>query len=103
MLLLGRSYAKKEMFDLAQSTFAEAVGTLASMDAAKKELLYELALIHQAVGDHEAYLEALKQIYDADSSYRDVADRVEVSYDPSAAIHSGVFMDSAGLYPQLLR
>jgi len=33
------------------------------------------------MGDHKAYLERMKEIYDTDYGYSDVAKRVESSYD----------------------
>lgn len=80
MLLLGRCFEKKNMNDLAQSAFMEASKELAIMDNTKKELLYELALVSEKMGKQEQYLEALKEIYNTDYGYRDVAKRVESSY-----------------------
>jgi hypothetical protein len=80
MLLLGRCFERKNMNDLAQSALAEASKELAIMDNTKKEILYELALVNEKMGRQEQYLEALKEIYNADYGYRDVARRVESSY-----------------------
>jgi tetratricopeptide (TPR) repeat protein len=80
MLMLGRCFEKKNMNDLAQSALAEAVAELTVMDNTKKEILYELALVHEKSGQTEEYLTALKEIYNADYGYRDVAKRVESSY-----------------------
>jgi tetratricopeptide (TPR) repeat protein len=80
MLLLGRCFEKKNMNDMAKSSFAEAVKDLQVMDAIKKELLYELALVCHKMNNLPEYLEHLKEIYNSDYSYRDVAQRVEASY-----------------------
>ncbi len=80
ILLLGRCFEKKNMNDLAQSAFFEASKELAIMDNTKKELLYELALVSEKMGKKDQYLDALKEIYNADYGYRDVAKRVESSY-----------------------
>lgn len=80
MLLLGRCFERKNMNDLAQSALSEASKELAIMDNTKKEILYELALVNEKMGRQEQYLEALKEIYNADYGYRDVARRVESSY-----------------------
>ena len=80
MLMLGRCFEKKNMNDLAQNAFADAVSELAVMDNIKKELLYELALVHEKMGQAEEYLNSLKEIYNADYGYKDVATRVESSY-----------------------
>jgi hypothetical protein len=50
------------------------------MDGTKKDVVYERALLHERRGEQEAYLEALKQIYEVDYGFRDVAKRVESSY-----------------------
>lgn len=80
MLLLGRCFERKNMNDLAKSAFADANKELTIMDGTKKELLYELALVCEKMGDKASSLEALKEIYNADYGYRDVAQRVEASY-----------------------
>lgn len=80
MLMLGRCFEKKNMNDLAKSSFSEAIKELAIMDATKKEVLYELAMVCEKLGDRDGYLDALKEIYNADYGYRDVAHRVESSY-----------------------
>lgn len=80
MLLLGRCFERKNMNDLAQSALSEASKELAIMDNTKKEILYELALVNEKMGRQDQYLEALKEIYNTDYGYRDVARRVESSY-----------------------
>jgi tetratricopeptide (TPR) repeat protein len=80
MLMLGRCFERKNMNDLAKGSFGEALKELAIMDATKKEVLYEMAMVCEKLGDREGYLEALKEIYNADYGYRDVAHRVESSY-----------------------
>jgi tetratricopeptide (TPR) repeat protein len=80
MLMLGRCFEKKNMNDLAKSSFAEANKELTIMDSTKKEVLYELAMVCEKMGDKAASLEALKEIYNADYGYKDVARRVESSY-----------------------
>ncbi len=80
MLLLGRCFERKNMNDLAKSAFTDAAKELSVMDATKKEVLYELALVHEKMGERENYLDALKEIYNTDYGYKDVATRVESSY-----------------------
>lgn len=80
ILMLGRCFEKKNMNDLAFSAFMDASKELAIMDNTKKEVLYELALVSEKMGRKDQYLEALKEIYNADYGYRDVATRVESSY-----------------------
>jgi len=80
MLMLGRCFERKNMNDLAKSALAEAAKELAIMDNTKKEVLYELALVYEKMGEREHSLEALKEIYNNDYGYKDVAQRVESSY-----------------------
>ena len=80
MLMLGRCYDQMKMFDLALGTLTEANGELFAMDNTKKEMLYNLGLIHEKMEDKERSLECFKEIYNTDYGYRDVAKRVEESY-----------------------
>lgn len=80
ILLLGRCFERKNMNDLAKTSLSEAAKELVVMDAVKKEVLYELANVLEKMGDRTASLEALKEIYNADYGYKDVAKRVESSY-----------------------
>jgi tetratricopeptide (TPR) repeat protein len=80
ILLLGRCFERKNMNDLAKTSLMEAAKELVVMDAVKKEVLYELANVLEKMGDRSASLDALKEIYNADYGYKDVAKRVESSY-----------------------
>lgn len=80
ILMLGRCFERKNMNDLAKTSLMEASKELVVMDAIKKEVLYELANVLEKMGDRAASLEALKEIYNADYGYKDVAKRVESSY-----------------------
>jgi predicted Zn-dependent protease len=80
LLLLGRTFRAKNMFDLAIKQLSDALADLHAMDGTKKEVLYEKGLIHHDMGDQAAALDAFKQIYEVDYGYRDVAQRVESSY-----------------------
>lgn len=80
LLLLGRTFKAKSMFDLSIKQLSDALADLHAMDATKKEILYEKGLIHEETGDKTSALDCFKQIYEVDYSYRDVANRVESSY-----------------------
>ncbi|MDA0766725.1 MAG: hypothetical protein O3A87_02470 [Verrucomicrobia bacterium] len=80
LLLLGRTFDAKGMHDLAVKQLSDANTELMAMDATKKEILYELGIIHDKQGKKDAALDAFKQIYEVDYGYRDVAARVEGSY-----------------------
>jgi len=80
LLMLGRCFEKLNMNDLAINSMTEAVKELAVFNNEKKELLYELGLVYEKVGNREDYLNCMKEIYNNDYGYRDVAPRVESSY-----------------------
>jgi tetratricopeptide (TPR) repeat protein len=80
LLLLGRTFKSKGMFDLSIKQLTDALADLHAMDGTKKEVLYEKGLIHSEMGDKAAALDCFKQIYEVDYGYRDVAKRVESSY-----------------------
>ncbi len=80
MLMLGLCYERKNMNDLAVRTLKEGNDELLTMDDTKKEILYNMGLIYEKMQDKANSLECMKQIYEADYGYRDVAARVEESY-----------------------
>jgi len=80
LLLLGRTFKAKHMFDLAIKQLSDALSDLHAMDNTKKEVLYEKGVIHAEMGDQTSALDCFKQIYEVDYGYRDVAQRVESSY-----------------------
>jgi tetratricopeptide (TPR) repeat protein len=80
LLLLGRTFKAKGMFDLSIKQLSDALSDLHAMDHVKKEVLYEKGLIHSEMGDKAAALDCFKQIYEVDYGYRDIAQRVESSY-----------------------
>ena len=80
MNLLGRCYGELGMLDLAMKQLEEASREILSMDAMKKEILYNLGLVHERLGAREESLNCMKQIYQTDYGYKDVAKRVESSY-----------------------
>jgi hypothetical protein len=51
------------------------------MDVMKKEIVYNLGLTYDRMGELEKSLACMKQIYEVDYGYRDVAQRVESSYE----------------------
>jgi tetratricopeptide (TPR) repeat protein len=81
MNVLGCCYGELGMLDLAVKQLAEASREIVSMDEMKKEIVYNLGLIYQRMGEVERAIACMKQIYEVDYGYRDVAQRVESSYD----------------------
>ena len=80
LLMLGKCFEKKNMNDLAINAFSDAAKDIAVMDNTKKELLYDLAMVYEKTGQKDLYLESLKEIYNFDYGFKDVAKRVEASY-----------------------
>lgn len=80
MCLLGQCFTARNMYDLAAKTLSDAVSELTAMDAVKKDVVYNLGLVYEKMGDKEKSVGCMKQIYEVDYGYRDVATRVESSY-----------------------
>jgi tetratricopeptide (TPR) repeat protein len=80
MNLLGLAYRELGMLDLAAKQFEEASKEILGMDAMKKEIVYNLGLVYAQMGHPEKSIACMKQIYEADYGYKDVAERVENSY-----------------------
>src|SRR5438105_2963534 len=80
MNLLGCCYSELGMLDLATKQLEEASKEILPMDAMKKEIVYNLGLIYKRTGDQEKSLACMKQIYEVEHGYKDVATRVESSY-----------------------
>lgn len=80
MNLLGKCYTERGMFDLAANTLSTAASELSQMDNTKKEIVYNLGLVYDKMGQKEKSIDCMKQIYEIDYGYRDVAERVEGSY-----------------------
>ena len=83
MNLLGRCYAELGMLDLAMKQLEEASKEILSMDGMKKEVVYNLGLVYERMDEREKALNCMKQIYEVDYGYKDVAQRVESSYQPT--------------------
>jgi tetratricopeptide (TPR) repeat protein len=81
MNVLGCCYGELGMLDLAMKQLEEASREILSMDEMKKEIVYNLGLIYERMGDPGKALACMKQIYEVDYGYRDVALRVESSYE----------------------
>ncbi len=81
MNVLGCCYSELGMLDLAMKQLEEASREILSMDAMKKEIVYNLGLTYERMGELEKSLACMKEIYEVDYGYRDVARRVESSYE----------------------
>jgi tetratricopeptide (TPR) repeat protein len=77
---LAKCYEKKKMFDFAARTLQNAIKEKQIFDEEKKEMTYNLGTVFESMGKKEEAIEQFKLIYEVDSSYKDVAAKVEASY-----------------------
>lgn len=82
---LARCFKAKGQFDIAREQLQTAVAELPGMDALKKDILYELGLLCEAMGKRAEADDFFKQIYAVDIGYKDVAAKIEQSYRPGGA------------------
>lgn len=80
MNYLAQCFAKRKMFDLAARTLQNAIKEKPVFDEEKKELLYNLGAVLEGMGKKEEAVEQLKQIYEVDIGYKDVAAKVDAFY-----------------------
>jgi tetratricopeptide (TPR) repeat protein len=78
--LIGYCQWKRKMLDMAEKTFTNVANEIPVMNELKKDILYNLGLVLEESGKKELYIEKMKEIYEVDMSYKDVAQRVEASY-----------------------
>jgi len=78
--MLGKCYTERNMLDLAAKTLTDAASEIPGMDGTKKDITYQLGLVYERMGNAEKSLGCMKEIYEVDSGYLDVAERVEASY-----------------------
>ena len=80
MNYLAQCFAKRKMFDLAAKTFQEAIKEKLVFDEEKKELIYNLGTVLEAMDKKEDAIEQFKLIYEVDIGYKDVAAKVDKYY-----------------------
>ncbi len=80
MNCLAQCFAKRKMFDLAARTLQNAIKEKLVFDDEKKDLIYNLGCVFEAMGKKEEAVEQFKQIYETDISYKDVAAKVDAFY-----------------------
>ena len=78
--MMGLSFAKRNMNDMAERTFRDAIAEIPVMDDLKKEMSYNLAMVYKSTGDKEKMIELVKKIYEVDMGYKDVSQLVEDYY-----------------------
>jgi tetratricopeptide (TPR) repeat protein len=77
---LSQCFAKRKMFDLATRTLQNALKEKLVFDDEKKELIYNLGCVLEAMGKKDEAIKQFELIYEVDISYRDVAAKVDAFY-----------------------
>ncbi|HWV99367.1 MAG TPA: hypothetical protein VNZ64_06695 [Candidatus Acidoferrum sp.] len=85
MNYLAQCFGKKKMFDLAARTLQNAIKEKPVLDEEKKDLVYNLGSVLEAMGKKGEAVEQFKLIYEVDSGYKDVAAKVEKYYEGGGA------------------
>lgn len=80
MNYLAQCFAARKMNDMAARKFQEAIKEKLIFDDEKKELIYNLGAVLDALGKKEEAIEQFKQIYEIDIGYKDVGARVDAYY-----------------------
>jgi len=80
-MLIGLCHKQRGMLDMAKKTLEAAKAELPTMDDAKKEIAYHLGKVLLERGEKEAGINEMKEIYEVDMGYQDVAEIVESSYE----------------------
>lgn len=84
-VMLGRSFLKKGLYDLALEQFDTAIADSPGMDDFKKDVIYSSAECCEAIGDEEDAIRRYKLIYANDISFRDVAGKIDSFYSSEEA------------------
>ncbi len=78
--LLGQCFEAKNISNLAVKQYEDVRNKLPNMDALKKDVIYRLGCVYEQSQDKDKYLACMMEIYEVDSAFQDVAERVESSY-----------------------
>ncbi len=74
---MALSFKQKEQYDIALEQLEKALSEMQVMDGTKKDTLYELGSICEAMGDKQKAAKYYKEIYSVDIGYRDIAEKIE--------------------------
>lgn len=77
---LAQCFAKRRMFDLAARTLETALRDKPVFDEEKKDLVYNLGTVLDAMGKKKEAVEQFKLIYEVDIGYKDVSAKVDAFY-----------------------
>ena len=76
----AQCFTKRKMFDLATRTLQEALKEKLIFDEEKKELIYNLGGVLDAMGKKDEAIKQFELIYEVDINYRDIAAKVDAFY-----------------------
>jgi len=77
---LGLCFKQKGQYDIALEQMEKAASELTLMDDVKKDIVYEMGLLQELMGQADKAVERFKEIYGVDIRYKDVAQRIEKAY-----------------------
>lgn len=77
---LAMCFKQKEQYDIALEQLEKAASEVQVMDDTKKDILYELGTICEAMDNKQKAAQYFKEIYSVDIGYRDVSEKIEKSY-----------------------
>ncbi len=73
---LGQCFSQIGMVDLAIDQYVRAIEELPTMDSMKKELIYNLGLAYETLGDNDKAISEYKKIAAVDFGFKDVKDKI---------------------------
>lgn len=77
---LALCFKQKQQYDIAAEQLEKAASELHLLDDTKKDILYELGTIYEAMGQLDKAVEFYKEIYAVDIGYRDISAKIEKAY-----------------------
>lgn len=77
---LALCFKQKNQFDIAAEQLEKAASELSVMDDTKKDVVYELGALYEAMGQVPKAAALYKEIYAVDFGYRDIAAKIESIY-----------------------
>jgi len=85
LLGLGKAFMLGKKFDMAADQLKTAKAEMKIVNEAKKEIIYTLGTIYEAMGKKNEALEEFKEIYSIDIQYKDVAKKINDHYAAASA------------------
>ena len=77
---MAKCFVKKDMVDMAVEQLKSSLELLPSMDKQKMDVFYMLGELYEKEGRLDDASKYFKEIYRADVTYKDIADRVQRIY-----------------------